>query len=249
MHPAEIGVLLLAGLAAGMVNAVVGGGGLLTFPVLLALGFTPITANVTNTVGVLAGSVAAAWSYRPEMVGNWRRLSPSILVSALGSAIGAIVLISLPASSFKAAAPSLIIIACVLILLQPWLTRIIRTKSSHVMRRGFLVLGVFLAGIYGGYFGVAVGILLMALLNLFFTSQLQVAGAAKNVLASVTNGVAALIFVAVGSVLWLPAGLLAVGSIAGGRLGVLIGRRLSPNAYRFILVAMGIVTAIRVSTA
>jgi uncharacterized membrane protein YfcA len=117
------------------------------------------------------------------------------------------------------------------------------------MRRGFLVLGVFLAGIYGGYFGVAVGILLMALLNLFFTSQLQVAGAAKNVLASVTNGVAALIFVAVGSVLWLPAGLLAVGSIAGGRLGVLIGRRLSPNAYRFILVAMGIVTAIRVSTA
>ena len=242
-------LLLAAGVAAGALNAVVGGGGLLTFPVLLALGLPPVTANVTNTVGVLAGSLTSAWTYRPELTGQRAALRVPMFVIAVCSAIGAALLLSLPASTFVAVVPVLLVVACALILLQGAISRaMVAWEATARHRRVILLFGLAVAGVYGGYFGVAVGVLLMALLSLFLSESLQTAGAAKNVLAAVTNGVAAVIFLFAGSINWVPALVLSAGTVAGGRVGVHIGRRLSPTPYRIALVAIGLAAAIRVAT-
>lgn len=242
-------LLLAAGVAAGALNAVVGGGGLLTFPVLLALGLPPVTANVTNTVGVLAGSLTSAWTYRPELTGQRAALRVPMFVIAVCSAIGAALLLSLPAATFVAVVPVLLVVACALILLQGAISRaMVAWEATARHRRVILLFGLAVAGVYGGYFGVAVGVLLMALLSLFLSESLQTAGAAKNVLAAVTNGVAAVIFLFAGSINWVPALVLSAGTVAGGRVGVHIGRRLSPTPYRIALVAIGLAAAIRVAT-
>jgi uncharacterized membrane protein YfcA len=247
LQPVQAFLLLGTGVVAGAVNAVVGGGGLLTFPVLLAMGMPPVTANVTNTVGVLAGSVSSAWIYRPELRTRWYSLRAPMIVIAGSSAIGAILLLTLPASTFTAAVPVLIVIACGLILLQPLIApTLARAGGSPGRHRGPLLAGMVVAGLYGGYFGVAVGVFLMAVLGLLFSANLQTAGAAKNVLAAATNGVAAGIFLLAGSISWTPAIVLSVGTIAGGRLGVGVGRSLAPAPYRIALVAIGLTAAVRV---
>ncbi|MGH2690807.1 MAG: sulfite exporter TauE/SafE family protein, partial [Actinomycetota bacterium] len=218
-------LLLAAGIAAGAVNAVVGSGTLITFPVLLSLGFPPVVANVSNTVGLVAGALSGAYGYREELRGQGGRLVRLATASLLGGLTGAVLLLVLPASAFDAIVPALIALACVLVLVQPWLTRRLREREGVRAPHGgpLLFLGVYGAGVYGGYFGAAQGVLLIALLGICLDEGLQRVNAAKNVLAGVVNGVAAVLFVVLADVAWVPALLLAAGALAGGQLGARYG--------------------------
>jgi uncharacterized membrane protein YfcA len=243
----EAVAVLLAGAAAGMVNAVVGSGTLITFPVLLAVGYSPVVANVSNTVGLAPGSVSGALGYRAELSGQLGRLRVLGVASLLGGVTGGVLLLTLPEGAFKAIVPGLIAISCVLVLVQPWLTTRITSATGEAKHGGIpLFLGVFLAGVYGGYFGAAQGVLLIALLGLFLDEHLQRINAAKNVLAAIVNGVAALLFIAVSDVAWLAAGLIAVGSVLGAQLGAKVGRRIPPTGLRVMVVVVGLVAIVQI---
>jgi uncharacterized membrane protein YfcA len=240
-----------AGIVAGTINTVVGSGTLFTFPILLAFGYAPVVANVSNTVGLVPGSASGAWGYRRELAGQRPRALPLILASCLGGAVGSVLLLTLPASAFKAIVPAFIVIALLLIVFQNRLSQLIRARrSSDPGREGERVgpaatAGVFASGVYGGYFGAAQGILLLAILGLAIDDELQRINALKVVLAGLVNLVAGIIFVFAAHVAWLPALLIAVGSILGGVLGARYGRRLPPAALRAIIVVVGIVAIVR----
>ncbi len=211
-----------AGIAAGTINTVVGSGTLFTFPVLLAFGYAPVTANVSNTVGLVPGSVAGAIGYREELKGQRRRAVPLATASVIGGIVGAILLLSLPPSAFKAIVPAFIAIALVLIVLQPRLSRALtrRRTRGHDRVGPVGTAATFASGIYGGYFGAAQGILLLAILGLSLEGEdLQRINALKVVLAGLVNLVAGIVFVFAAHVAWLPALLIAIGSIIGGVLG------------------------------
>jgi uncharacterized protein len=238
--------VLLAGLAAGTVNTVVGSWTLITFPVLLAVGYPPVIANVSNTVGLTPGSATGAYGYRAELSGQRHRLTTLGAVSVLGGLTGGVLLLSLPPEAFHAVVPVLIALACVLVLIQPRLaTRLSqhRTRSPH---GGLpLHLGVFGSGVYGGYFGAAQGVLLIALLGVFLDEGLQRINAAKNVLAALVNGAAAVLFIFASDVSWLAAGLIAAGSIVGGILGAAIGRRVPEPVLRGLVVVIGLIAIVQ----
>jgi uncharacterized membrane protein YfcA len=236
-----------AGIAAGTINTVVGSGTLITFPVLLSFGYAPVVANVSNTIGLVPGSAAGAVGYRRELAGQRARVLRLSAASLSGGVIGAVLLLSLPASAFKAIVPAFIVIALVLILAQ---TRLSRALASH-RRAGRIhagplaMLGVFASGIYGGYFGAAQGIMLLAILGLALDDDLQRINAVKVVLAGLVNLVSGVIFVFAAHVAWLPALLIAVGSVIGGVVGARGGRRLPAPALRLVIVAVGIVAIVR----
>jgi hypothetical protein len=236
-----------AGIVAGTINTVVGSGTLFTFPVLLAFGYAPVTANVSNTVGLVPGSASGAYGYRRELRGQYRRLLPLASASAIGGATGAALLLILPASAFKSIVPAFIAIALVLIVLQPRLAKALeRHRRPAGARAGTVAtIGVLGSGIYGGYFGAAQGILLLAILGLALDDDLQRINALKVVLAGLVNLVAGIIFVAVAHVAWLAALLIAVGSTIGGFIGARYGRRLPPDALRGLIVVVGIVAIVR----
>ncbi len=239
-----------AGIVAGTINTVVGSGTLVTFPVLLAFGYAPVTANVSNTVGLVPGSVAGAIGYREELKGQTRRAIPLATASVLGGIVGAILLLSLPASAFKAIVPGFIAIALVLIVLQPRLSRALAARRERPRahdRAGPLgTAATFGSGIYGGYFGAAQGILLLAILGLSLEGEdLQRINALKVVLAGLVNLVAGVVFVFAAHVAWLPALLIAIGSIIGGVVGARYGRRLPPAALRALIVVVGIFAIVR----
>jgi uncharacterized membrane protein YfcA len=241
--------VLLAGTAAGAVNTIVGSGTLITFPVLLAVGYPPVLANVTNTVGLTPGAISGAVGYRTELAGQRARLVSLGLASVLGGLTGAILLLTLPPGAFRAIVPVLIGISLVLVVLQPRLSR--RLAASDPLdgpARGGATLhaGVYGAGIYGGYFGAAQGVLLIGLLGVFLHEDLQRINAAKNVLAALVNGMAALVFVAVSDVAWTAAGLIAVGSVIGGQLGASIGRRVPSPVLRGLIVVVGVIAIVKI---
>jgi uncharacterized membrane protein YfcA len=232
--------ILGAGGVAGAVNAVVGSGSLVTFPTLVALGYPPIVANVSNTVGLVPGSVSGAIGYRRELRGQWRRAAILAAGSAVGAAIGGVLLLQLPSSVFDAVVPVLILFACALMALRP-------SPKGHGAGRNRLGAGVvatLLTGVYGGYFGAAQGIILLAALRLCFDDDLQVLNGIKNVLAGVANGVAAVYFIAVADVAWGAAALIAVGSIAGAQVGARYGRRLPQEILRRTVVIGGVIVAV-----
>lgn len=243
-------VVFVAGMAAGAINAVVGSGTLITFPVLLAVGFSPVVANVSNTVGLAPGSASAAYGYRRELSGQGARLVRLGTASLSGGITGAVLLLVLPAGAFKAIVPALIALACVLVMIQPALTRRLRRLSGPPPAHGgrWLLAGVYGAGIYGGYFGAAQGVLLIAILGLGLHEDLQRINAAKNVLAAVVNLVAALVFVASAEVAWRPALLIAAGSVLGGQIGATVGRRLPPVVLRGFIVLIGIAAMVKLLT-
>jgi uncharacterized membrane protein YfcA len=247
MDVGEILAIALAGLAAGTVNTVVGSGTLITFPVLLAFGYSPVTANVSNTIGLVPGSVSGAVGYRRELAGQRRRALRLGACSVLGAIAGAILLLVLPASAFKAIVPAFIAIALVLVVLQPRINRALAERESRVAHEhGILTpLAIFATGIYGGYFGAAQGILLLGILGVALPESLQRINALKNVLAGLANGVAALIFAVVADVAWAPAALIGAGSIVGGQIGATYGRRLSPDALRGLIVVVGIAAIVK----
>jgi uncharacterized membrane protein YfcA len=239
-----------AGIVAGTINTVVGSGTLFTFPVLLAFGYAPVTANVSNTVGLVPGSVAGAIGYREELKGQQRRAIPLATASVLGGIVGALLLLSLPASAFKAIVPAFIAIALVMIVLQPRLSRALaarRGRPRNSDRPGPIgTAATFGSGVYGGYFGAAQGILLLAILGLSLEGEdLQRINALKVVLAGLVNLVAGVVFIFSAHVAWLAAVLIAVGSTIGGVLGARYGRRLPPAALRALIVVVGITAIVR----
>ena len=246
MDVAEALALLAAGLVAGAINAVVGSGTLVTFPTLLAFGYAPVLANVTNNIGVLPGSITGAWAYRRELAGQRARVMRLAGASMAGGAIGAVALLSLPGSAFDAIVPALILLACALVVLQPRLSRLV-AKREHAPAHGgpAAVAGVVITGVYGGYFGAAQGVLLMAFLGIFVDEELQRLNAVKNVLAGLVNAVAAVIFVSVSEVAWGAAAMIAIGSTVGGQVGGMYGRRLPPLVLRGFIVVVGVVAAVR----
>ena len=245
----QVGVFF-AGIGAGTINTVVGSGTLITFPVLLAVGYPPVVANVSNTVGLVPGAASGVHGYRRELAGQGRRLLHLGSASMLGGVTGGLLLLVLPAQAFKAIVPALIALACVLVVLQPRITRRLRQRLEDAPAHGgvWLWLGVYGAGIYGGYFGAAQGVLLIALLGLGLRDDLQRLNAAKNALAGLVNFVAAVLFVVVADIAVAPALLIAGGSVLGGQIGAKVGRRLPPAALRGIIVVVGVLAIAKLVT-
>ena len=247
MSPLEAVAIFAAGIVAGTINTVVGSGTLFTFPVLLAFGYAPVTANVSNTIGLVPGSVSGAIGYRRELAGQRRRLMLLMAFSVTGGIIGAILLLTLPASAFKDIVPVFIVIALALIIFQGQINRLLERHGSSrsEMPGPFALTGVLAGGIYGGYFGAAQGIMVLAILSLSIEDRLQRLNAVKVVLTGTTNLVSGIVFVVAAHVAWAPAGLIAGGSVLGGVIGARIGRRLSPRVLRVVIVVVGIVAIVR----
>lgn len=246
MSVGEIIAIAAAGLAAGMVNTVVGSGTLITFPVLLAFGYAPVTANVSNTVGLVPGSVSGAVGYRRELSGQREQAVRLGTASVLGGITGAILLLVLPASAFEAIVPVFIALALVLILLQPRLNRALAARPVPSPHRGrILLLALYATGVYGGYFGAAQGILLLGILGLALTQDMHRTNALKNVLAGSVNGVAGVFFIVFAHVEWGPAAIIAGSSILGAQIGARYGRRLPPTALRGLIVVVGVAAIVR----
>ena len=247
--------MLVAGAAAGLINTVVGSGTLITFPTLLALGYPPVTANVSNNIGLVAGGLTGTWGYRRELAGTRALLVRLVPASLTGGIVGALLLLRLPARAFAAIVPVLIALALVLVVVQPRVaaaTAARRERQAAVGGERAAVglaarAGTFAAGVYGGYFGAAQGVLLVGLLGALLAEGLQRVNGIKNLLSSVVNGVAAVTFLAVapGKVDWLVVLLIAAGSIGGGLLGARVGRRLPPRVLRGVILGVGVVAIVR----
>ena len=235
----EVLAVLAAGTVAGGVNAVVGSGSLITFPTLLAVGFSPVTANVSNCVGLVPGGVSGSFGYRRELRGQWRRCGILAIGTTLGAVLGGILLLELPDAVFDAVVPVLILLAVALMAVKP-------SPGQHAggpnMAGG--VASSFATGIYGGYFGAAQGIILVSLLRLSFPFDLQVLNAMKNVLAGVANAVAGLLFIVVADVAWDAALLIAAGSLVGAAVGARYGRRIPSEILRRVVIVYGTIVAL-----
>jgi uncharacterized protein len=247
VHLAEAAAILAAGVAAGGVNAIVGSGSLITFPTLLAFGFPPIVANVSNNIGQVPGNASGAVGYRPELSGQRGRLVRLGLAALAGSVAGAALLLSLPSHAFRLIVAVLIVIACVLVLTAPrvnaWLAARAADRPSH--GGPVLVSGIFLASVYGGYFGAAQGVLIIGLLGSFLDEPVQRVNGAKNVLVVIVNGAAAVVFIVFARIAWAAVLLIAAGSAVGGVIGARYGRRLRPGALRVFVVVIGLISAVK----
>lgn len=241
----EAVVITGAGVCAGIVNTIVGSGSLITFPTLLAFGYPPVIANVTNGVGLAPGSVSGAVGYRRETAAAQMRVWPLSIVAGVGAVAGGALLLLLPPGSFEVVVPWLVLLACLLMAFQPRLSRRLAGSREGVGGGPGLFISVFFSSVYGGYFGAAQGVILIALLAIFVADDLQRLNGVKNVLQSVVNCTAAVLFVFYAPVRWLPAILLAGGAIVGGQLGAVIGRRLPPDALRYTVVVVGILVAVK----
>ena len=248
MEPLEALAILAAGIGAGAINAVVGSGTLLTFPVLIGLGYAPLTANVSNNIGLVPGAVAGSHGYRRELTGQRPRILALAGFSVAGSALGATLLLVLPSSVFDAFVPVLIAIAIVLVVAQPRLERKLAHRRDPDGKHGVIVRGAIAASaVYGGYFGAGQGILLIAILGLAIDDSLQRLNGLKNVLAGLVNFTAGVIFVFAADVDWAVAGLIACGSLVGAVFGARYGRRLSPTILRALIVVVGTAAIIRLT--
>ena len=241
----EAVAILLAGVAAGTINTVVGSGTLITFPTLLAFGIPPVTANVSNTIGLVPGSISGAIGYRRELVGQRSRVLRLSVASLVGGLTGAVLLLVLPDDAFAAIVPVLILLGCVLVVLQPRISAWVAARhdaAGGIPHHGawWVWPGVLLTGVYGGYFGAAQGVLLMAVLGIGVDESLQRLNAVKNVLAAIVNGVAGLLFIAVAEVDWRVVALIAVGSVVGAQVGATVGRRLPVGVLRVVIVVVGV---------
>ncbi|HEY2571481.1 MAG TPA: sulfite exporter TauE/SafE family protein [Solirubrobacteraceae bacterium] len=238
----EIIAIAVAGTAAGTINTVVGSGTLVTFPVLLAFGYAPVTANVSNTIGLVPGAVSGSIGYRRELAGQRATAIRLGAMSVLGGVTGAVLLLVLPASAFKDVVPVFIAVAILLTALQPRLNRRLTGHMAARPRHAALLtpLAVYITGVYGGYFGAGQGIMLLAIFGVMLPQSLHRSNALKNVLAGTVNGVAGAYFIFAAHVEWAPAALIAVTSIAGAQIGARYGRRLHSSALRALVVAVGV---------
>lgn len=263
--------ILLAGMAAGTINTVVGSGTLVTFPTLLVLGYPPLVANMSNNVGLLPGGLAGAYGYRRELAGHWglvRRLLPWAFAGGL---LGALMLLVLPPAVFSAVVPALVLFGLVLVAagprLQAWVSGRVARRSGTAQagstasdqpveepghtpsRRSAVPAAVFFTGVYGGYFGAAQGIILVGLLSVLLTVGLQSINAVKNALVPCVNLIAALLFMALrwSQIDWLVVLLIGIGSAVGGLLGGHVGRRLPAPVLRGTILAVGLFALARLT--
>jgi len=249
VSPLEAIAIGLAGLAAGTINTVVGSGTLITFPTLLAFGVPPVTANVSNTIGLVPGSVSGVVGYRRELEGQRPRVLRIGVASLIGGVVGGVLLLVLPDKAFSAIVPALVGVGILLVVFQPRITR--WTAARHdagvsaprnpVLGAWWVWPAVLVAGVYGGYFGAAQGVLLMGIMGVGIPETLQRLNALKNVLAAIVNAVAGLLFAVVADVDWTIVLLIGVGSVIGGQLGATVGRRLPGPVLRAVIVVVGVV--------
>ncbi|KOX02327.1 membrane protein [Streptomyces sp. NRRL B-1140] len=241
--------VLAAGTGAGAVNAVVGSGTLITFPVLLAAGLPPVTATVSNGLGLVPGSITAVLGYREELRGQRQRVLLLGVGAVLGGLAGAVLLLTLPASALERIVPVLVGLALVLVACQPWIAKRVRRRreAGGTVRRArgpLLFTGLTLAGVYGGYFSAAQGILYVSLMGMLLDETLQRLNAVKNVPAAVVNTVAAVLFLIFAHFDWTAVLLIAGGSALGGLIGARTGRRFSPAVLRTLIVSVGTVALV-----
>lgn len=252
----EIVAIFLAGMAAGTINTIVGSGSLITFPTLLAFGYPAVGANISNNIGMVFGGISGTWGYRDELGGQAGRIRLLAPASLLGSVTGALLLLSLPAGAFKAIVPILIVIALVLVIVQPRMQPALarrrerlqaETGQQHRGQRVVSVVAVYATGVYGGYFGAAQGVLLMGLLGSLLPESLQRVNALKNLLALIANSVAAVVFMTVAwhRIIWGAVLLLAIGATLGGVIGSKVGRRLPPAILRVVIVVVGLAAIVK----
>ncbi|SMX67393.1 hypothetical protein BSP109_00356 [Brevibacterium sp. Mu109] len=263
----EIIAILLAGVGAGAINAAVGSGTLITFPALVAFGVPPVTATMSNAIGLIPGGVASSFGYREEIRGQGKRLLKLVPASLIGSLVGAFLLLTLPDDTFESVVPVLIVVALLLVVFQPMVQRFLRKKKTVEIvetaevdpasagmgllspgRWMLVTLIVFLTAIYGGYFAAAQGIILVGLLGLVLPDSLQRINGAKNVLVLVVNITSATVYTIVGfdRIHWLAVLLIAIGSLFGGYFGARVARKLSPVLLRVIIVVLGLVAFWRI---
>lgn len=247
----EAVALFVAGVWAGGINSIVGSGSLVTFPTLLLFGYPPLTANVSNNIGMVAGGVGGIYGYRRELAPNRSMLIRLAPASAAGALVGAVLLLVLPAESFQAIVPVLIALGMVMVVVGPSIQR--RTAaarhegSATPLSRALLTGGIFLLGVYGGYFGAAQGILLVGLMGMLLSDGIQRLTAIKNVLATMVNVVAALTFMVIATdhIDWSLVALISCGTLLGGYLGARYGRRLPPSVLRAIILVIGAVALVK----
>jgi len=245
MTPLEALVILAAGVAAGTINTIVGSGSLITFPTLLAFGYSPLVANVSNTVGLVPGSVSGAIGYRRELAGQRPRAIRLGVAVGAGGLTGALLLQAFP-GAFAAIVPILIAVALILVAAGPRLSRALEQHRHPEAHKSWpLALALYATAIYGGYFGAAMGIIMIALLTMFVPDGLQRLNALKNVLAALINGVAGIVFIVIAPVDWRIALLIACGSIVGGQIGSTVGRRLPAPVLRTAIICVGLVAEAR----
>lgn len=239
-------LVALAGVGAGLVNGVAGGGTLISFPALLALGYPALTANVTNTVGIWPGYLGGVAGFRTE-IGDQRTTVRSLApVAVAGAVVGAVLLLTTSQAAFEQAAPWLVLVASGLFAVQPLLRKLLREMGhDHPTRRALLFGGTFLASVYGGYFGAAMGVMFMAILGLALPDTLARTSGLRTVLSVVVNGIAAVVFLVGASLAWAVVGLLAAGSLVGGWAGARLARRLPAPVFRVLVVAIGVATAVK----
>ena len=246
LEPWQIGLVIVAGIAAGGINAVVGSGTLITFPALVAFGVPPVVSTMINAVGLIPGNIASSLGYREELRGQWKRILGFVPASLLGSLTVAYLLLHLPEDAFETIVPVLLVVALIMVVGQPYLSRYLKNRSlrraeaAGVEHRAASVgdrlstgryiavlIVVFLTAIYGGYFAAAQGIILIALLGLLLPDDLQRLNGLKNVLVLVVNTVSASTYIIVGHdrINWIAVVCIAIGSMIGGYFGARVGRK------------------------
>jgi len=246
--------ILIAGFGAGVINTIVGSGTLLTFPTLLWAGYAPVTANVSNTLGLVAGGAAGSWGYRHELGGAAQTLKRLLPMSVIGAATGAALVIALPPGVFESAVPILIGIGALLVVTGPRLQAMMARRRPDPIKASTmasgpgwpLLIGVLLAGMYGGYFGAAQGVILIGLMSLLTTNALQRINGYKNILATAANVVGAITFliIAPDRIAWPVVGLIAVGSLLGGLVGAAVGRRIPSTPLRIFILVVSVIAIV-----
>jgi uncharacterized protein len=239
-------LLVLAGMGAGIANGVAGGGSLISFPLLLALGFPPLTANITNTVGIWPGYLGSAAGFRKEIAGQGRRFARLSPVAGIGAVAGAILLLTTSSADFTAIAPWLVLGASLLFALQPLLRRALSGSGDPTrVHPVLLLLGTFAASVYGGYFGAGMGVMLLAILGLCLPDSILRTSGLRTILSILVNGVAAVVFLIHGGLVWEAVALLAIGSLVGGWVGARVAVAIPATALRVVVVVIGLVTTVK----
>jgi uncharacterized protein len=243
-------VIMLAGGAAGFINSIVGSGTLISFPTLVGLGFAGPAANMSNGAGLFPGGLSAVAAQRPELVGQKRRLSRLAPASFLGGILGAVLLLNSGQKAFETVVPFLILFGVALVIVGPTIQQKVRDRNAGAQAKpgervsAALWFAIFGAGVYGGYFGAAQGIILMGILGIGVQDSLPRLNATKNVLTAIANGVAGVVFVIRGGLIWPVVGLIAAGSVIGGQIGARVGRKIPPVVLRSLIVIVGLIAAI-----
>jgi uncharacterized membrane protein YfcA len=242
-------VIALAGLGAGLINGIAGGGSLVSFPALIAVGHSALVANVTSSVGIWTGYLGGVAGFRAELASQAGRVRALAPVALAGGLAGAVLLLVTPSDLFRDLAPILILLACALFALQPRLAARVRTRpaASAVLSRPAVV-GTFAAAIYGGYFGAGLGVILLAVLGLALDDELVRINGLRGVLALLVNTIAVLVFAVRADVAWGAAGILSVTALVGGYAGARLSRRMPVPVLRAFVITFGVVAAFRLLT-